>query len=59
MQIVRNEFPRPLPFSECRRNFPSVFVPLLFVDWVIQWCAYFLSRWSLIEVLEYAGSGKR
>jgi hypothetical protein len=30
-------------------------MPLVFVDWVIQWCAFCLSRWSLIELLEYAG----
>lgn len=30
-------------------------VPLLYIEWLTAWCAYFLSRWALLEVLEYAG----
>jgi hypothetical protein len=31
-------------------------VPLLAVEWVFEWLAYLLSRWSFLEVLEYLGS---
>jgi len=31
-------------------------VPLLAVDFAFDWLAYFLSRWSFLEVLEYLGS---
>src|ERR1700761_6639094 len=30
--------------------------PLLAFEWVWQWVAYLLSRWSFLEVLEYLGS---
>src|ERR1700761_9324041 len=30
--------------------------PLLAFEWVWQWVAYVLSRWSFLEVLEYLGS---
>jgi hypothetical protein len=30
--------------------------PLLFVDWVLQWVAFAMSHFSLLEVLEYCGS---
>lgn len=55
MQIVRTEFPRPTPWRQFRRRAHTIFLPLLYIDWLIQWSAFFLSRWSLIEVLEYAG----
>jgi hypothetical protein len=31
-------------------------VPFVCVEWVFDWIAYFLSRWKLLEVLEYLGS---
>jgi pentapeptide repeat protein len=31
-------------------------VPFICVEWVFDWIAYFLSRWKLLEVLEYLGS---
>ncbi len=34
----------------------SWLVPLLAIDWVFEWIAFVLSRWSLLEVLEYMGS---
>ncbi len=31
-------------------------VPLHAVNWCFDWMAYFLSRWAVLEVLEYAGT---
>jgi hypothetical protein len=31
-------------------------LPFICVEWVFDWIAYFLSRWKLLEVLEYLGS---
>ncbi len=56
MPLVVKEFPRPEPWAEFRRKaFHPIFVPLLYCEWIFQWCAFLLSRWSLLEVLEYAG----
>jgi hypothetical protein len=34
----------------------SWLVPLLAIEWVFEWLAFALSRWSFLEVLEYLGS---
>ncbi len=34
----------------------SWLVPLLAIEWVFEWIAFGLSRWSFLEVLEYLGS---
>ena len=34
----------------------SWLVPLLAIEWVFQWIAFVLSRWSFLEVLDYLGS---
>jgi hypothetical protein len=31
-------------------------IPLVAVEWMLEWIAYFLSRWSFLEVLEYLGT---
>jgi len=31
-------------------------VPFICIEWIFDWIAYFLSRWKLLEVLEYLGS---
>jgi hypothetical protein len=31
-------------------------VPFFYIDWLAQWAAFFLSRWSILELLEYCGS---
>ena len=33
-----------------------VLVPLRRIEWIFEWIAYALSRWSFLEVLEYLGS---
>ena len=34
----------------------SWLLPLLAIEWVFEWIAFALSRWSFLEVLEYLGS---
>jgi hypothetical protein len=31
----------------------AIAVPFRWLEWVLQWSAYYLSRWALLEVLEY------
>jgi uncharacterized protein YjbI with pentapeptide repeats len=48
---------RPLPWHEFRQKTLSrAFVPLIFIDWMFDHLAYFLSRWAFLEVLEYVGN---
>ena len=34
---------------------PSWLIPFIAFEWVWDWVAFFLSRWSFLEVLEYLG----
>ena len=45
--------PWPIQRAALRRSW---LVPLLRIEWVFEWFAYLLSRWSFLEVLEYLGS---
>jgi hypothetical protein len=48
---------RPAPWSEHLRHAPMRWaLPLHALEWTLQWTAYYLSRWALLEVLEYLGS---
>ncbi len=47
---------RPKPWHQVRATLHSWGRPFLFIDWLIQWAAYGLSRFSLLELLEYCGS---
>src|SRR5271165_1282214 len=48
---------RPEPWQTQRAGLRhSWLVPLLAIDWVFEWTAFVLSRWSFLEVLEYLGS---
>lgn len=54
--IVREERPRPRPWPEVRAGRPRWMLPLLRFELFWQWVAYFLSRWTFLEVLEYLGN---
>jgi hypothetical protein len=55
--IVRDEYPRPRPWAEHRRSIVhSWATPLHRCDWWLRWLAHYLSRWALLEVLEYLGT---
>jgi hypothetical protein len=48
---------RPLPWSEHRAATRSALaLPFVALEWSLDWLAYFLSNWKLLEVLEYLGS---
>jgi len=55
--ILHEPRKRPEPWQTQRAALRhSWLVPLLAIDWVFDWTAFALSRWSFLEVLEYLGS---
>ena len=47
----------PEPWNEIRKNvLHDYLIPLYYANWIGEWVAYFLARWSIVEVLEYVGS---
>jgi hypothetical protein len=49
--------PRPPNWGEFRREITHRWaLPFLTLDWLAQWCAYVLSRLSLLELCEYVGT---
>ena len=47
---------RPKPWRQVRAACRRWATPFVFIDWLIQWAAFGLSRFSLLELLEYCGS---
>jgi hypothetical protein len=45
--------PRPHPWSEYKENRSRLALPFHAFEWLLEWSAYYLSRWALLEVLEY------
>jgi hypothetical protein len=55
--LVRENRQRPASWREHIRRAPARWaLPFHGIEWVFQWTAYYLSRWALLEVLEYLGS---
>ncbi len=55
--ILHERRKRPEPWQAQRAALRHRWLaPLLAVEWVFEWLAYGLSRWSFLEVLEYLGS---
>jgi len=55
--IIHERKPRPEPLRlQCDRTPYSWARPFVAFEWIWQWVAYALSRWSFLEVLEYLGS---
>ncbi len=47
----------PEPWKQYRASVRLKFlIPLLYLEWMAEWTAYILSRLSVLEVLEYAGT---
>jgi hypothetical protein len=47
----------PEPWKEFRRRaLHPILIPFQMTEFAAEWTAYFLSRWSFLEVLDYAGS---
>lgn len=55
--LVRENRHKPSNWGEHLRHAPARWaLPFHALEWALQWMAYFLSRWALLEVLEYLGS---
>lgn len=55
--IARRMTRRPAEWNEIQSGMKhSWLLPLRRCEWVFEWAAYALSRWSFLEVLEYLGS---
>src|SRR5271167_2172702 len=55
--ILHQPRERPEPWQKQRSGLRhSWLVPLLAIEWVFEWIAFVLSRWSFLEVLEYLSS---
>lgn len=55
--ITRRISRRPVPWHAIKQDFKHPWLlPLRRVEWLLEWTAYGLSRWSFLEVLEYLGS---
>src|SRR5271165_6371219 len=55
--ILHQPRKRPEPWQTQRAALRhSWLAPLLAIEWVFDWIAFALSRWSFLEVLEYLGS---
>lgn len=55
--IIHQERKRPEPWSVHREHLARPWLrPLYATDWTFEWVAHFLSRWVLLEVLEYLGT---
>src|SRR6266699_3375391 len=54
--VVKHRRP-PEPWREfSKKALHRYLVPLYCANWVGEWTAYFLGKWSIFEVLEYVGS---
>src|ERR1035438_6792666 len=51
--LVRELRPRPHSWSQYKENCMPIALPFRALEWSLQWSAYYLSRWALLEVLEY------
>jgi len=55
--IRRHQATRPAPWKERNRQAASPFmVPFVAMDWGLEWVAFVLGNWALLEVLEYLGT---
>lgn len=55
--IARRTTRRPADWKTIKSGFRHPWLlPLRRIEWILEWTAYGLSRWSFLEVLEYLGS---
>jgi hypothetical protein len=55
--ILRTQRERPAPWKIRRQSTARRWLlPFIAFEWMWEWVAYVLSRWSFLEVLEYLGS---
>ena len=54
--IVKHRSP-PASWRQTREKAPHrSLLPIYYANWLGEWAAYFLGKWSIFEVLEYLGS---
>ena len=53
MIVFREARKQPIPWRERRQQVPLWSTPFFYVEWIWEWVAYALSRWTFVEVLEY------
>jgi Pentapeptide repeats (8 copies) len=51
--LVRELRERPHSWSQYKQNCATLALPFHALEWFLQCAAYYLSRWALLEVLEY------
>lgn len=51
--ILHTPRSRPAPWKVRKRGAAQWLVPFVAIEWISEWLAFVLSRWSLLEVLEY------
>lgn len=57
MSYVFKERRPPSPWAEFRAGARhGALVPFYYVSWGADWCAYWLAKWPMVELLEYLGS---
>jgi hypothetical protein len=54
--LVRELRKRPEPWHQYADSRHRWLVPFHGLEWMFEWTAYYLSRWALLEVLEYLGA---
>ena len=54
--LVRELRKHPEPWREYTKSRRRWLLPFLAIEWIFEWTAYYLSRWALLEVLEYLGA---
>jgi hypothetical protein len=54
--VIHHLRERPAPWQAHRRQAPGWLVPFCAIDWLCAWIAHLLSRWVLLEVLDYLGT---
>ena len=54
---MREQRPKPKPWREhCQEKAPRWTYPIRTSNWVLEWCAWCLGGWVLLEVLEYCST---
>jgi pentapeptide repeat protein len=57
MTFIYKERKRPERWSEYRRRSPhAILHPFFAIEWTSEWIAYVLSKWAVLEVLDYVGT---
>jgi len=54
--LVRELRKRPEPWPKYAESRHPWLAPFHGIEWMFEWTAYYLSRWALLEVLEYLGA---